>query len=129
MALSSGYVPGLDGLRAISIGLVLAGHFFGLPGGAIGVDIFFVISGYLITTILLREVAKKGNFSLKSFYIRRVLRIFPAFAFMLLALLIVTPFFVHPERQPLQYLSLLYAAAYAMNWTRIFANRSQPRKP
>ena len=81
--LKQSYLPGLDGLRAISILLVLMGH--GLIGtwwvdcfpGAIGVDIFFVISGFIITTLLLKEKVRSGHISLKLFYIRRSLRIFP----------------------------------------------------
>jgi peptidoglycan/LPS O-acetylase OafA/YrhL len=86
-----GYIPILDGLRAVSIGFVLAGHalmngstsFFynnlGVHLGSYGVSVFFVISGYLITMLLLREERRWGKISLKSFYIRRTLRIFPAF--------------------------------------------------
>jgi len=84
-------VPSLDGLRAISIGLVLLGHATRLGLGhsfpfrlafshaILGVDVFFVISGYLITTLLLEEKAKFGSISLRLFYIRRSLRILPAF--------------------------------------------------
>jgi peptidoglycan/LPS O-acetylase OafA/YrhL len=83
-----GRIPSLDGLRALSIGLVISGHSVagvprlqGLVGhlGNYGVRIFLVISGFLITTLLLKEVDKTGRFSLKNFYIRRSLRIFPAF--------------------------------------------------
>ena len=81
--LQPSYFPGLDGLRAISIIMVLLGH--SLIGtwwadhfqGNIGVDIFFVISGFLITTLLLKEKVKNGKISLSKFYIRRFLRIFP----------------------------------------------------
>ena len=79
------YLPGLDGLRAVSILLVLASHLDWLAGGAIGVDIFFVISGYLITRILASEFDRTGRVDIKSFYARRVLRIVPAFALLLIA--------------------------------------------
>jgi peptidoglycan/LPS O-acetylase OafA/YrhL len=92
--------PSLYGLRAISILLVLFYH-FGLPDlpqnlqwanplfalfrdGQLGVNIFFVISGFLITSLLLQEEAAQGKISLKNFYIRRTLRIFPAYYFLLL---------------------------------------------
>lgn len=88
-------IPSLDGLRAISIGLVLLAHTSGtrfFPSithyrnsmGYFGVRIFFVISGFLITTLLLKELAKTGRISLKWFYIRRLFRIFPpAYTYML----------------------------------------------
>lgn len=68
------YRPEIDGLRALSIILVVLFHYVNLKGGFVGVDIFFVISGYLITSI----IRKENRFSLKNFYIRRIRRIFPA---------------------------------------------------
>lgn len=69
----------IQGLRALAVLLVIANHLVGWPsGGFIGVDIFFVISGYLITGLLLREQHKSGAISLKGFYTRRVKRILPA---------------------------------------------------
>jgi peptidoglycan/LPS O-acetylase OafA/YrhL len=93
----SGHLPSLDGLRAISILLVMLGHLSGtrnlgtIPGIRIfgdmahfGVVVFFVISGFLITSLLLHEHEKTGRISLKLFYARRALRIFPA-SYMFLA--------------------------------------------
>src|SRR5918995_3010394 len=79
-ALRQSNLPSLDGLRAIAVFLVVFYH-FGVPyvNGGLGVLIFFVISGFLITWLLLKEEARWGNVSLKLFYIRRTLRIFPAF--------------------------------------------------
>src|SRR5579859_2222291 len=79
-------IPSLDGLRAISISLVVVGHLayeghalrFSAQYANLGVRIFFVISGYLITSILLREHSRTGTISLRDFYIRRAYRIFPA---------------------------------------------------
>ena len=73
------YRPDVDGLRAIAVMLVLNYHAFpdAVPGGFIGVDVFFVISGFLITGIITREL-KLGRFSLVEFYNRRIRRIFPA---------------------------------------------------
>lgn len=73
------YVPALDGLRAIAVGLVMLAHFGGRVfwGGAYGVDVFFVLSGYLITSILLRQSAA-GRVSLTGFYARRAIRLIPA---------------------------------------------------
>ena len=73
------YRPDIDGLRAVAILLVIIFHAFPkfLRGGFIGVDIFFVISGYLITSIILKNQSQ-NNFSLLDFYSRRIKRIFPA---------------------------------------------------
>ncbi len=81
-----GYIPGLDGMRAIAVLIVMVAH-FGLshiiPGG-FGVTVFFFISGFLITRLLLAETEKDGRIGLKNFYIRRFLRLLPALYFMLL---------------------------------------------
>ncbi len=77
------YRPDIDGLRAIAILLVVAFHYFSFHGGFVGVDIFFVISGYLITGIMLRET-DRGDFRLSDFYARRIRRIFPALFVVLL---------------------------------------------
>ena len=77
------YYPGLDGLRGVAILLVVLYHYFPFFRiGWIGVDLFFVLSGFLITSILLRTKNKKGYF--KNFYIRRTLRIFPLYFLFLL---------------------------------------------
>lgn len=81
-----GYIPGLDGLRAIAVGIVIAAH-FGLshivPGG-FGVTVFFFISGFLITRLLLAETGQNGRIDLKRFYLRRLVRLVPALLFMVL---------------------------------------------
>ena len=86
------YRPEIDGLRAIAVGAVILYHaqitFLGhqpFKGGFIGVDIFFVISGYLITSIILKELITTGSFSFKYFYERRIRRILPALLFVILA--------------------------------------------
>ena len=91
--------PELDGLRGIAVGLVLAchllgvrlGYSWGLPLGSLGVQLFFALSGFLITRLLVRESDGTGGIDLKRFYIRRAFRIFPAFYVFLgaMALLIV----------------------------------------
>ncbi|MCY0094714.1 acyltransferase family protein [Hoeflea ulvae] len=82
------YRPDIDGLRAIAVGLVVAFHASPalMPDGFIGVDMFFVISGYLITGIMLRDL-KKGTFSIVGFYTRRIRRIFPALLVVVIATL------------------------------------------
>lgn len=86
------YIKNIDGLRAIAVVSVIFYHatldIFGIrlfPGGYLGVDIFFVISGYLITAIIFNELHEKNNFSLINFFDRRIRRIFPA---LLLAIII-----------------------------------------
>ncbi|MDA3641075.1 acyltransferase family protein [Mycobacterium xenopi] len=79
-------MPALDGLRAIAVTLVLAGHggIPGLGGGFIGVDIFFVLSGFLITSLLFDELARTGRIDLSGFWIRRARRLLPALVLMVL---------------------------------------------
>jgi peptidoglycan/LPS O-acetylase OafA/YrhL len=89
-------VPGLDGLRAVAVGLVVVFHSgasFSLPGGEIGVDLFMVLSGYLITTLLIAEYQARGSIGIKNFYVRRALRLFPAL-FVLLLAIVATAFIV-----------------------------------
>ena len=80
------YRPDIDGLRAVAVLAVVAFHAFPrwMPGGFVGVDVFFVISGYLISTILLENLAR-DTFSFATFYMRRIRRIFPALAVVLVA--------------------------------------------
>jgi peptidoglycan/LPS O-acetylase OafA/YrhL len=84
-------IPSLDGLRAVSIGLVFAGHVgFELMPGGFGVTVFFVLSGYLITTLLRIEHDRAGGVSLRNFYRRRIFRIWPAFYAVLLVAAVLT---------------------------------------
>ena len=79
------YYPHIDGLRAIAVVGVLLFHAeLGFPGGYVGVDVFFVISGYLLTGLMLRDAAA-GRFSTWHFWERRTRRIFPALAVVLIA--------------------------------------------
>lgn len=86
--IQTSYWPALDGLRAFSIILVLLAHMrdpeWSFVSGALGVTLFFVVSGFLITTLLLREEKRKERVSLTNFYIRRSFRIIPLYAFALL---------------------------------------------
>ena len=73
-------IPALDGMRAVAVFLVIIYHFgFDRVPGGLGVLIFFVLSGFLITWLLLKENDSTGQVSIRGFYIRRALRIFPAF--------------------------------------------------
>lgn len=81
-----GYIAGLDGIRAIAVLIVIIAHFELtrlIPGG-FGVTVFFFISGFLITRLLLAEAKVKGKIHLKDFYIRRIVRLYPALIFMVL---------------------------------------------
>jgi peptidoglycan/LPS O-acetylase OafA/YrhL len=88
-----GYRPGLNGLRAMAVGIVMCAH-LRIPGfvgaGAAGVTLFFVLSGFLITTLLAEERAHSGIVSLRAFYARRGLRLLPALVAMALAFSLVT---------------------------------------
>ena len=98
MASAEHYRRDIDGLRAVAVLAVLLFHAFptALPGGFVGVDIFFVISGYLITGILLREL-QAGNFSIRRFYARRVKRIFPALILVMAVTLLAGWFILIPQ--------------------------------
>src|SRR6185312_10973821 len=91
------YRPDIDGLRAIAVSSVVAFHAFPrwAPGGFVGVDVFFVISGYLISAIILRGLSG-GSFSYADFYVRRIKRIFPALAVVLLAVCLLGALMAFP---------------------------------
>ena len=74
------YTPEIDGLRTIAVGAVLLYHvgFASVSGGFVGVDVFFVISGFLITRLILAEYDDTGRFDFRGFYMRRVRRLLPA---------------------------------------------------
>ena len=117
------YRPEIDGLRAIAVGVVILYH-AGITmhghqlfsGGFIGVDIFFVISGYLITSLILKELITTGNFSFKHFYERRIRRILPALLFVMLVSLpfawmyLLTSSFVDFSK------SILYSLVFSSNF-------------
>ncbi len=117
-----GRLPSIDGLRAVSIALVLLGHLRltrGFPDGVVppglaefGVRTFFVISGFLITTLLLGEWQRTNTISIRDFYVRRIYRIFPAFYFFLAVTLTLAALSVIQ----LQPFDALAAATYTMNY-------------
>jgi peptidoglycan/LPS O-acetylase OafA/YrhL len=110
------YRPDIEGLRAAAVLLVVIFHAFpdALPGGFIGVDIFFVISGFLITGIVARELAAE-RFSLAVFYGRRIRRIFPALIVVLLAVLGLGWLFMLPEAYARLSSDAFSAAAFCAN--------------
>jgi peptidoglycan/LPS O-acetylase OafA/YrhL len=84
------YIPAIDGLRALAVIAVMFYHlgFSWIPGGFLGVDLFFVISGYVITRLLLDSIAQSGGLDLRGFYIARARRLLPALIFMLVSTII-----------------------------------------
>lgn len=121
-AFTFGHVPFLDGLRGIAILVVLAVN-TGLPhasGWFIGVDIFFVLSGFLITSLLLYEWKEIGGIRLKNFYVRRVLRLFPALVALLAVLCTYAVFFQTPAEASITYRGSFVTLFYAANWVQAF---------
>lgn len=110
------YRPDIDGLRALAVLAVVIFHFNKkwLPGGFVGVDIFFVISGFLITGIVARQAAA-GNFSFTDFYMRRVRRILPAALFATLATLVFGSIFMLPDDAKALSLSAIASTVSAAN--------------
>ena len=115
------YLPGLDGMRAIAVVAVMIYHANSswLKGGFIGVEVFFVISGYLITLLLIAEHEKTGAIDMKNFWVRRFRRLLPALFVMLTLLSIWTAIF---ERDALGKLrgDIIGGVAYISNWYQIF---------
>src|SRR4051794_8568611 len=110
--------PEIQALRAIAVGIVVVYHFWPrlLPGGFVGVDVFFVISGFLITSQLLREVGRTGWISMSGFWARRARRILPPALFVLLFCAVATILFV-PLNYWQQFFSELRASTtYGQNW-------------
>ena len=120
-AASEGFRPDIQGLRAVAVGVVLLFHANApfLPGGFIGVDVFFVISGYLITGLLLREAVNNGRIDFADFWAKRARRILPAATVVLIATLILTALFLPPIRWQQIGVEAAGAAVYIVNW--IFA--------
>jgi peptidoglycan/LPS O-acetylase OafA/YrhL len=118
-------MPGLDGLRAVAVLAVIAFHLgFGwAPGGLLGVGIFFTLSGYLITDILLSQLARRGHIRLGRFWLARARRLLPAlFAMLVIVVAWVTVF---GPAQPKQFRDAVVASAlYVGNWQLIFGDVS-----
>jgi len=112
-----GYIPSMDGLRCIAVVVVmlLHAHFQLGKNGSLGVDIFFALSGFLITTLLLEEYASRGRISLKGFYIRRFFRLFPALYLLLIVLIIYSAVFLSGTVQNEVNLEILSSALYLNN--------------
>jgi peptidoglycan/LPS O-acetylase OafA/YrhL len=117
-----GYRPALDGIRAIAILLVLALHGRLLHGGFLGVDLFFVLSGFLITALLVQEWEGRQTISLRRFYIRRARRLLPALAAAVAGVGLIYVALPHVSRGLGFGLSLAAVAGYAGNWVAAFSS-------
>ena len=107
----------IQGLRMVAVLLVFAAHLFGWPaGGFVGVDVFFVISGFLITGNLLRMAESRGNISFKRFYLNRFKRIVPASTAVLLLTCIAAVVLFQPARARQVGIDALSAATFVSNW-------------
>ena len=119
------YLPGLDGLRALAVLAVMfyhAGVGF-MVGGFLGVDVFFVISGFLITSLLLSERSQADHTNLKAFWWRRARRLLPALFLLLLVTVIFSVLFLPDELTGLRG-DVVSAITYVTNWEAIFNQRS-----
>ena len=117
------YRPEIDGLRAIAVGAVILYHaqitilgYEPFKGGFIGVDIFFVISGYLITSIILKELSITGSFSFKNFYERRIRRILPVLLFIMMASLPFAWMYLLPSSFIDFSKSIIYSLGFSSNF-------------
>src|SRR3954447_26611047 len=113
-----GFRPDIEGLRAIAVTLVVLSHagISTFAGGYVGVDVFFVISGFLITTLLLKELTRTGRISLPGFYARRAIRLLPVSTVVVVATLIATWLFVPATRFKSISLDALFSTFYGINW-------------
>lgn len=116
-----GHLPGLDGIRAVAV-LIVIGYHLGwgwLSGGFLGVEVFFVVSGYLITSLLLDEHRRTGGVDLRRFWVRRARRLLPAFGLMIVGVAIWALLFADPMVAALRR-DVVPALAYVSNWWQIF---------
>jgi peptidoglycan/LPS O-acetylase OafA/YrhL len=113
-----GYRAHLDGLRALAVVLVIAFHagYAAVPGGFVGVDVFFVLSGYLITRLLAAELADRGRLRVARFYARRMRRLLPASALALAGIVVASVHLLdRAQQQPIAG-DVRWAALWSANW-------------
>ena len=117
----SKYLPSIDSLRALAVLAVIIYHVDVnyLPGGFLGVDLFFVLSGYLISSLIIKEYRKTGSLNLYNFYIRRARRLLPAVYFMITIGLVVMVLFNEVLLRK-SHLDAIFGYIYSSNWWYIF---------
>ncbi|WP_066515455.1 acyltransferase family protein [Curtobacterium ammoniigenes] len=116
-SLASGRRADIEGLRGVAVGLVVAQHLFGWPsGGFIGVDVFFVVSGFLITGLIADEVERTGRLDVAAFYRRRARRILPAALVVLAVTVIATAVLFFRARATAVAFDAIAAATMVQNW-------------
>lgn len=115
------HVPAIDGLRAVAVIAVILYHldFSWIPGGFLGVDLFFVISGYVITRLLLDSIQRSGGLDLRAFYAARFRRLIPPLLFMIFVTTIIVGFWA-PDTMRRFLIDTPFAIFGAMNWWLIF---------
>ena len=118
------YLPGLDGLRAIAVVgvMIFHAHHDWLPGGYLGVEVFFVISGYLITLLLIGEHERTGHVDLRQFWARRFRRLLPAL-FVMMAMIAVYIAAVYPDAREQTRGDFMGGIFYISNWYQIFVGQ------
>ncbi len=110
--------PALDGVRGLAVAAVIAFHlgYVWAPGGFLGVDLFFVLSGYLITSLLLTEHARTGRVDLTRFWTRRARRLLPALALVITAVIVMVPASTTPDERGMIRDDTLATLVYGANW-------------
>jgi len=116
-----GYSPSLDGLRGVAILVVMGfnGHLLWLRGGFIGVDIFFVLSGFLITALLVQAYDPTSGIGLKNFYFRRALRLLPALFALMLFCAAYALLFQPTDKANTTFEGILFTLFYVANWAQV----------
>ena len=115
------YIPAIDGLRAVAVIAVMLYHleFKWIPGGFLGVDLFFVISGYVITRLLLDSIQRSGGLDLRAFYVARIRRLLPPLVFMIITTTIVVGLWA-PDTMRRFLGDTPFALFGGMNWWLVF---------